>query len=51
MKVGDLIRMRATGSIWVVVAIPAGPLLDTILAQNVKTQVRNWMNPAAFEVL
>ena len=51
MKVGDLIRMRATGSIWVVVAIPAGPMSMSVLVQNVKTQVRNWMNPAAFEVL
>ena len=51
MKVGDLIHMRATGSVWLVVDRAAGPHLGTILVQNVKTQVRCWMNPAAFEVL
>jgi len=47
MKVGDLIRMRSTGSIWLAV----DRLGNTVLAHNVKTNIRSWMNPAAFEVI
>jgi hypothetical protein len=47
MKIGDLIRMRSTGSVWLVM----DRLGNTVLAHNVKTNICTWMNPAAFEVI
>jgi len=50
VKIGDLVAMTMagdTGSLWLVVNVIA----DTILAQNVKTNSRSWMNSSAFEVI
>ena len=47
MKVGDLISLCSTGTLWLVMEVAAG----TVLAQNVQTQRRAWMNALAFRVI
>ena len=48
MKIGDLISMRSTGTLWLV--IEAG-YAGTVLVQNIQTQRRAWMNGLAFRVI
>ena len=47
MRVGDLVVMKMSGSLWLVMSIIA----ETILVQNVKTGYRSWMMKPAFEVI
>jgi hypothetical protein len=47
MRAGDLVAMRMTGTLWLVLNVVA----DTILVQNFKTGYRGWMNMSAFEVI
>ncbi len=46
MQVGDLVRMRWTGTLWLTLDIIA----DTVLVCNVKTNAKEWMMKTAFEV-
>ena len=48
MKVGDLVSMRSTDTLWLV--IEAG-YAGTVLVQNIQTQRRAWMNALAFKVI
>ncbi len=47
MRVGDLVVMKMSGSLWLVMSMIA----ETILVQNVKTGYRSWMMKPAFEVI
>ena len=47
MQTGDLVAMRMTDTLWLVVMV----ISDTILVQNLKTGWRGWMNMSAFEVI
>ncbi len=47
MKVGDLVAMRMTGTLWLVVSV----ISDSVLVQNFQTGYRGWMDVSAFEVL
>jgi len=46
VKAGDLIKMRSTGTMWLVVGIG----WDCVLVRNIKTQWKGWLNKSAFEV-
>ena len=47
MKVGDLVVMKMSGTLWMVMSVIA----DTILVHNMKTNYRSWMTKSAFEVI
>jgi len=47
VKIGDLVMMKSSGTVWLTLGI----IYDTILVLNQKTRQTSWMNKTAFEVL
>ena len=47
MKVGDLVMIRSSRTVWLTLDI----IYDTILVLNQKTRQRAWMTKGAFEVI
>ena len=47
MKIGDLVKMPRTSTVWLVSRL----VCDTIFVHSLKTGYSAWMNKAAFEVI
>ncbi len=47
MKVGNLVKMKSGGTVWLMLDIVA----DTILVLNQRTKYKMWADMSAFEVI